>query len=47
MRNMAAKISDDTQVAMPLRNILSIVGGVAIATWEILWYYRANKQSRN
>ena len=31
--NMAAKISDDTQVAMPLRNILSIVAGVAIATW--------------
>ena len=30
---MAAKISDDTQVAMPLRNILSIVAGVAIATW--------------
>ena len=30
---MAAKISDDTQVAMPLRNILSIIAGVAIATW--------------
>ena len=30
---MATKISDDTQVAMPLRNILSIVAGVAIATW--------------
>ena len=30
---MAAKISDDTQVAMPLRNILSIVAGVAVATW--------------
>tara|TARA_B100000035_G_scaffold273478_1_gene249322 strand:- start:68 stop:484 length:417 start_codon:yes stop_codon:yes gene_type:complete len=30
---MAAKISDETQVAMPLRNILSIVAGVAIATW--------------
>ena len=30
---MATKISDDTQVAMPLRNILSIVVGVAIATW--------------
>ena len=30
---MTAKISDDTQVAMPLRNILSIVAGVAIATW--------------
>jgi hypothetical protein len=30
---MATKISDDTQVAMPLRNILSIIAGVAIATW--------------
>ena len=30
---MAAKLSDETQVAMPLRNILSIVAGVAIATW--------------
>ena len=30
---MAAKISDDTQVAMPLRNILSIIAGAAIATW--------------
>lgn len=30
---MAAKLSDDTQVAMPLRNILSIIAGVAIATW--------------
>tara|TARA_B100000282_G_C31657007_1_gene455748 strand:+ start:303 stop:752 length:450 start_codon:yes stop_codon:yes gene_type:complete len=32
-KRMAAKISDDTQVAMPLRNILSIIAGVAIATW--------------
>tara|TARA_Y100000592_G_scaffold38557_1_gene61157 strand:+ start:1189 stop:1623 length:435 start_codon:yes stop_codon:yes gene_type:complete len=30
---VAAKLSDETQVAMPLRNILSIVAGVAIATW--------------
>ena len=30
---MAAKLSDETQVAMPLRNILSIIAGVAIATW--------------
>ena len=30
---MAAKLSDDTQVALPLRNILSIIAGVAIATW--------------
>jgi len=26
-------MSDDTQVAMPVRNILSIVAGVAVATW--------------
>lgn len=31
--NMATKVSDDTQVAMPLRNILSIIAGAAIATW--------------
>ena len=30
---MAAKLSDETQLAMPLRNILSIIAGVAIATW--------------
>jgi len=30
---MATKVSDDTQVAMPLRNILSIIAGAAIATW--------------
>ena len=26
-------ISDDTQVAMPIRNIISIVGAVAVSTW--------------
>ncbi len=26
-------MSDDTQVAMPIRNIISIVAGVAVATW--------------
>jgi len=26
-------ISDDTSVAMPIRNILSIVGAVAVSTW--------------
>jgi hypothetical protein len=28
-----ARMSDDTQVAMPVRNIISIVAGVAVATW--------------
>ncbi len=27
------KMSDDTQVAMPIRNIISIVGAVAVSTW--------------
>ena len=27
------KVSDDTAVAMPIRNIISIVVGVAVATW--------------
>ena len=26
-------VSDDTSVAMPIRNIVSIVAGVAVATW--------------
>jgi hypothetical protein len=26
-------VSDDTKVAMPIRNIISIVAGVAVATW--------------
>ena len=29
----STKISDDTAVAMPIRNILSIVGAVAVSTW--------------
>ena len=33
MSDNIQKMSDDTQVAMPIRNILSIVAGVAIATW--------------
>ena len=28
-----AKISDETNVAMPIKNIISIIAGVAIATW--------------
>ena len=27
------KLSDDTSVAMPIRNIISIVGAVAVSTW--------------
>jgi len=27
------KLSDDTSVALPIRNLLAIVGGVAIAVW--------------
>jgi len=27
------KMSDDTHVAMPVRNIISIIAGVAVATW--------------
>ena len=30
---MAAKLSDDTQVAMPIRNMISIIVTVAVATW--------------
>ena len=33
MSDNIQKMSDDTQVAMPIRNILSIVAGVAVATW--------------
>jgi predicted nuclease with TOPRIM domain len=33
MSDNITKMSDDTQVAMPLRNIISIVAGVAVATW--------------
>ena len=27
------KVSDNTQVALPLRNLLSIIGAVAIGVW--------------
>ena len=33
MADEIRKMSDDTHVAMPVRNIISIVAGVAVATW--------------
>ena len=33
MSDKIATVSDDTAVAMPIRNILSIVGAVAVSTW--------------
>jgi len=33
MPDNITSVSDDTSVAMPIRNIISIVAGVAIATW--------------
>ena len=33
MSDNIQRMSDDTQVAMPIRNIISIVAGVAVATW--------------
>jgi uncharacterized small protein (DUF1192 family) len=33
MGKKIARMSDDTHVAMPVRNILSIVGAVAVSTW--------------
>ena len=33
MSDKVASVSDDTAVAMPIRNILSIVGAVAVSTW--------------
>ena len=33
MSDNIQRMSDDTQVAMPIRNIISIVAGVAVVTW--------------
>jgi len=33
MSNNVKKMSDDTHVAMPIRNIISIIGAVAVSTW--------------
>ena len=33
MTEQIASMSDDTKVAMPIRNIISIVGAVAVSTW--------------
>lgn len=33
MADEIKSVSDDTAVAMPIRNIVSIVAGVAVATW--------------
>ena len=30
---MAAKVNDSTQVALPIRNLISLVVGAALATW--------------
>ena len=33
MSDNIQKMSDDTQVAMPIRNIITIIASVAVATW--------------
>ena len=33
MSDDIAQMSDDTKVALPIRNIVSIVGAVAVSTW--------------
>ena len=33
MSDQVTSMSDDTKVAMPIRNIISIVGAVAVSTW--------------
>ena len=33
MSDKVTSMSDDTKVAMPIRNIISIVGAVAVSTW--------------
>ena len=30
------KLSDDTNVAMPIRNMVSIIVAVAVATWDLI-----------
>ena len=30
---MATKVSENTEVALPLRNIISMIAGASIATW--------------
>ena len=31
-----AKISDNTVVATPLKNIISLIGAAAVGTWDLL-----------
>lgn len=33
INSVMAKVNENTEVAMPIRNILSIVAGVAVSTW--------------
>ena len=33
------KLSDDTNVAMPIRNMVSIIVAVAVATKDLFWYH--------
>jgi hypothetical protein len=33
MANKIQQVSDDTNVALPLRNLISLIAGAAIATW--------------
>ena len=33
MANKVQQVSDDTNVALPLRNLISLIAGAAIATW--------------
>lgn len=33
MANKISQVSDDTNVALPLRNLISLIAGAAVATW--------------
>ena len=35
----SGSVSDDTNSAMPIRNIISIVGALAVSTWAYEWCY--------
>ena len=40
-------LSDNTSIAMPMRNLISIVVAVAVGVWAYFWNSRKNKYFRN
>ena len=44
---MPAKLNENTEVALPLRNIISMVAAASLATWAYFWFDRKAQYIRD